>query len=208
MARVLKLKGVSAMVESPKGRDELVEVAVDLFAKNGFAGTSIRDIAAAVGRSVSNVYHYFENKEALWLAILEYSVKALPEKLHAALADKQDPLERLTALVRAHLEASVQHHRESKIFFIDEERLSPMGKRANRRVQKEVLEIYVGEIERLKAAGIVRTGETKIMAFNVLGVVNWHLRWFRPVGKLKEEQVFNEIIGFIMRAVREAPPGS
>ena len=44
MARVVSLKNSSAAREA-RGREELVEVAVELFARNGFAGTSIRDIA-------------------------------------------------------------------------------------------------------------------------------------------------------------------
>ena len=56
-------------------RDQLIRVAIDLFAENGYAGTSIRDIAKRTGKSVSNVYHYFQNKEDLWLAIIGKTVR-------------------------------------------------------------------------------------------------------------------------------------
>ena len=36
-------------------------------------------------------------------------------------------------------------------------------------------------------------------AFNLLGVINWHLRWYRPDGPLSEEAVHQEIVDFIMR---------
>lgn len=89
-------------------RDELLEIAIDLFAEKGYVGTSIRDIAKAIDRSVSNVYHYFENKEELWLAILEYSVQGLPEKLRAVAHGDGEPLDRFKNLIKVHLEESTK----------------------------------------------------------------------------------------------------
>jgi TetR/AcrR family transcriptional regulator, cholesterol catabolism regulator len=84
-------------------REELLDVAINLFAANGYAGTSIRDIANTTGHSVSNVYHYFENKEALWLAILEHSVKGLPETLRHAASAAGEPLTDFRNLIRTHV---------------------------------------------------------------------------------------------------------
>ena len=199
MARVVSLKNSSAAREA-RGREELVEVAVELFARNGFAGTSIRDIADAVGRSVSNVYHYFENKEALWLAILERSVKALPARLRGALENVSEPRARIAALVREHLDVSEQYRRESRIFFIDEERLSASGNKANKRIQREILTIYVAELETLRAAGLLADGDVRVTAFNMLGVINWYLRWSKPsAGQAKREQTVDQVLAFILR---------
>lgn len=182
-------------------RDELLEVAIELFAERGFVGTSIRDIAKAVGRSVSNVYHYFDSKEALWLAILEYSVKGLPETLRAVAHGEGAPLERFENLLRTHLRASTRHLRESKIFMIDEERLSPEGKVINRRIQKEILDIYVEQMRILQSHNLLRTKHVKILAFNVLGTINWYLRWYDPKGDLGEDEVHDEIIDFVMHGI-------
>lgn len=187
-------------------RDELLEVAIELFAANGYAGTSIRDIAKLTGRSVSNVYHYFKDKESLWLAILEYSVQGLPERLRAAVASTEDPLERFRRLVRAHLDECVRHRRESKIFFIDEERLSPTGKRINKRIQKEIFDVYMDELERLRSLGLVATSNLRVLAFNVLGVVNWHLRWQDRIAGVSLEEAHEEIVDFVLHGLCGARP--
>ena len=82
----------SEKAASPVGRSELINIALDLFSQHGFVGTSIRDIANEAGKSVSNMYHYFENKEAIWLAILEKSFDGLPERLATELASRGDEL--------------------------------------------------------------------------------------------------------------------
>ena len=186
------------MAENTNRRDEVLETAIDLFSERGYAGTSIRDIAKAINRSVSNVYHYFENKEDLWLAILEYSVKGLPDKLREVAHGEGEPLERFKRLLRIHLESSVLHRRESKIFFIDEERLSPRGMEINRRIQKEILDIYVEQVRLLQSHGLVRTKHVKVMAFNMLGTINWYLRWYHARGGLSEAEVHEEIIEFVL----------
>lgn len=184
-------------------RDELIEVAIELFAANGYAGTSIRDIAKLTGRSVSNVYHYFKDKESLWLAILEYSVKGLPDKLRAALT-AADPLTRFRDLLRLHLRESVRHRREAQIFFIDEERLSPTGKRINKDIQKEIFDVYLRELTSLQAAGLIRPANLRVLTFNVLGAINWHLRWQGRLAGISIEEAHEEIIDFILHGVRGA----
>jgi len=187
-------------------RDDIMNVAIDLFAKRGFKGTSIRNIADALGVSVSNIYHYFGNKEGLWLAILEHSVKDLPKRLAAELRDAgDDPAERLRALLRAHLKLSALHHKESQIFFIDQSMLSPEGMKVNRKIQKGVLDIYVKELTDLKKAGKTDADNIKIMAFNMLALVNWYLRWYRADGALPAEKVHQYIIDFALHGVLGPP---
>ena len=191
--------------ERQGGRDGLLQVAVDLFARRGFAGTSIRDIAGAAGCSVANVYHHFENKEALWLAILERSVGDMPARLREALAGLDEPRARFERLVRTHLAISEDFLLESQIFFIGEDRLSPAGNDRNRRLQREVLGIYIAELERLAAAGLVETTALKVMALNALGVINWQLRWTVPdaTAAVRAAQV-DAIVGFVLRGVADA----
>jgi len=187
-------------------RDELLEVAIELFAANGYAGTSIRDIANLTGRSVSNIYHYFKDKEALWLAILEYSVKDLPERLRSAMSSCENPLEQFRALVRAHLQECARHRREAKIFFIDEERLSPTGKRINKRVQKEIYDLYLGVLQVMKKDGLIATGNLRALAFNVLGVINWHLRWLDRISAVTLAETHEEILEFLLNGLHGARP--
>lgn len=198
--RAVAGKGGVRRTGEPK-KDELLEAAIELFAANGYAGTSIRDIAKLTGRSVSNVYHYFEDKQALWLAILQHSIEGLPERLRAAVESGEDSLDRFRRLVRAHLDDSVRHRREAKIFFIDEERLSPAGKRINKRVQKEIYNIYFSELQRLHGESLLATHNLRVAAFNVLGVINWQLRWQDLIVSVSIEETHEEIVEFLLRGL-------
>ena len=198
--------GARADRRRPDGRDELLKVAIDLFATHGFAGTSIRDIAGAAQCSVANVYHHFANKEALWLAVLAGSIDDLPAALAAAVevGGGTDPLARFERLVRAHVATSHRFPRESQILFIDEGRLSPESNAVNRQLQHATLRLYVEELRNLVAAGIVRDENLKIKALNVLAVVNWHLRWMRQdAAPAQRETEADAIVSFVLRAIDE-----
>jgi AcrR family transcriptional regulator len=188
-------------------KEELLRTGVELFSEHGFKGTSIRDIARSLGISVSNMYHYFETKEDLWLAIQEYSVRWLPVRLEAVWEQSAEPLERFRLLLKVHLESSGIYQKESRIFMMDQDQVSKKGNVKNKQIQKKVLDIYLKHIESLQQAGYLATCQTKILAFNILGVVNWYLRWYKADGALPADAVFDEIINFILYgAIDKARP--
>ncbi len=53
-------------------RDQLIQVAVDLFSRNGYVGTTTKSIAAEAGVSEAIIFRHFSTKEDLYAAILDY----------------------------------------------------------------------------------------------------------------------------------------
>ena len=83
-------------------RQRIVDQALSLFAEHGYERTSVRMIADAAGISQGLLYNYFDNKQALLLAIFEASVADV--RASFALADAAPPAERLERLVRGSFE--------------------------------------------------------------------------------------------------------
>ena len=182
-------------------QEKIIKVAIDLFSAKGFKGTSIRDIAHKMEMSISNIYHYFGSKEGLWLAILEHSAKGLVEKLQQIPEMKMEPLDRFELLLKTHINLADQRRKEGKIFFIDEEHLTAEGDRKNKNIQREILNIYIKELRNLEIMGYVKCRSLTVLAFNILGIISWQLRWYRPKGKLSMEDISQEIISFVMHGV-------
>jgi AcrR family transcriptional regulator len=57
-----------------KRRHEILETALDLFIRKGYAATKISDIAQSVGMSVGLMFHYFESKEKLYEELIRCGV--------------------------------------------------------------------------------------------------------------------------------------
>jgi AcrR family transcriptional regulator len=182
-------------------RESLLATAVDMFSKRGFSGTSIRDIAKVHGVSLSNIYYHFGNKEGLWREILQQSVLTLPGRLREAVAVAGTPHEKLEALVRAHLLAAVECQPELLMLLGQRAQLGEDLGSETVEIQREILAIYTGVLEELGAEGALNSQHIRVMAFNVLGVINWHLRWYRAEGPLPVETLHQEIVEFILRGV-------
>ena len=68
-------------------REDILERAIPLFARLGFHGVSMRDIAAEVEMQAAALYHHFADKEALYLAAMAYAFKDKSVVLTQAIAD-------------------------------------------------------------------------------------------------------------------------
>jgi AcrR family transcriptional regulator len=189
------------MSEHPENKEKILRAAIELFAVRGFAGTSIRDIARKMGMSISNIYHYFGNKEGLLLSILQTSAENLNEELRKVTRLNMDPLDRFKLLIRTHIGFFENFFQEGKIFLVDEDHLTPEGNKINRKLQRDVLDIYLHELNILKTLGYLRSQNLNVLAFNIFGVINWHLHWFRPQGSLSLQQVAEEGVSFIMNGI-------
>lgn len=64
-----------SMKAVPPTKTKILEISIDLFAKNGFAETSIRDIAREAGIKSSSLYYHFQSKEEILYEILDMSRK-------------------------------------------------------------------------------------------------------------------------------------
>jgi AcrR family transcriptional regulator len=179
-------------------KERLLRVAIDLFAAQGFAGTSIRDIAKAMGMSISNIYHYYGSKEGILLAILERASWPLLEGLEQIAVLDLPPLERFARLIDEHVKLSHRINSESRIYTIDLRQLPPEARAATREVQRRILDVYVGLLQPLADAGQVRSRDVTVTAFNVMAVINWSLRWYSPEGSLSLTQLAEELGAFVL----------
>ncbi len=156
----------------PRGelrREAMVSAAAELFRKNGYRGTSIDDIGAAVGTSGPAIYRHFPNKEAILVEILERSVKRSQRDIEAVVEQGLSPRFTLQRII----EKSVDHVIEESDFVImADQELGSLAPEARRRIGRErrvVVQAWV------RAVGAIRPdlspAEARAMSAAVLAVI-------------------------------------
>ena len=179
----------------------LIEVAIDLFSRKGFKGTSIRDIAAEMGMTSSNIYHHFGTKEGVLRAIERQTLEPITREFRRIASLDLPPLDRFSMLIKAHLAYLNQHRKESLIFStINEETFPADRKDLNKKFQTETFFIYRSEIERVLSS-MGKQGNSTVAAFSTLGSIIWFLRWYRPQGENSFDEVVNSIIKYILYGI-------
>ncbi|WP_165872928.1 TetR/AcrR family transcriptional regulator [Nocardioides jejuensis] len=75
--RILSPTGSRRRLSAEDRRSQIVETAAEVFIENGYQGTSLEDIAAHAGITRPLIYHYFRDKDALYLEVLTRARAAL-----------------------------------------------------------------------------------------------------------------------------------
>ncbi|MFP5219394.1 MAG: TetR/AcrR family transcriptional regulator [Actinomycetes bacterium] len=86
-------------------RAAVVDAAAELFARQGYAKTSLEEVAAAARVSKGTVYGHFDGKEQLFRAALEDQERQVIERLATVFAEHADPWDGAVAACRAFLDA-------------------------------------------------------------------------------------------------------
>lgn len=86
-----------------KTEQTFVDVARQLFAKNGLDGTTMNDIALASGKGRRTLYTYFNKKEDIYSAVIESELERLSEKLDEVASRKIRPQDKIIELIYTHL---------------------------------------------------------------------------------------------------------
>jgi TetR/AcrR family transcriptional regulator, fatty acid metabolism regulator protein len=85
-------------------RDAILRAAIDVFAERGYFNAQVADVARAAGIAAGTVYLYFRSKDDLLVSIFEKTMREAIEDGRAIVAPLRDPIERLAAIARVHLE--------------------------------------------------------------------------------------------------------
>src|ERR1044071_3970476 len=97
-------------------RDELLQLAAEMFAERGFRATTVRDIADAAGILSGSLYHHFDSKESMVDEILTGFLDELFGRYREIVESGLAPKAALEAVVTASLESIDRHHAEVAIY--------------------------------------------------------------------------------------------
>lgn len=87
-------------------RGQILDVAADIFARDGYPKTDVQAIADRLGLGKGTIYRYFKSKQDLFLAAVDQGMQELTDFIHSKADLFDDPIDRIRVAVEAYLE----HH--------------------------------------------------------------------------------------------------
>lgn len=96
------------MIDIERAKDEIIEIARDIFARFGFKKTTMEEIAKAAKKAKSSLYYYFQSKEEVFQAVIEREAKVLREKIEKAMTQEETPQAKLRAYIITRMKALKQ----------------------------------------------------------------------------------------------------
>ena len=188
-------------------RRRIEDVASDLFREQGYAATSVRDIARVLQIQGASLYAHVTSKEDVLWAIVDRAASRFEEA--AAEAEPQarpnDHSARLAALARAHVRTITEDVPAASVFAWEWRSLGE-----ERRAQiLERRDAYEGRFRDLIAEGIAsgefRMTDASLATMYVLGALNSIATWYDPDGRLPAERIADYAAELALRTLAEEP---
>ncbi len=174
-------------IPARRPRRELVEAqiyeqATRLFAERGFAGTSLQDIADAMGMTRPSLYYYVKNKDQL-LARLVTEITEGPAAATEEIADRdQDAPTKLRDLVRLIAGQQAEHAARFRLVIRSESELPDDLAVAHEAAKRRVLDGFARIVDQGVRSGEFRPRPVRTTALALIGMCNWVAWWFNPAG--------------------------
>lgn len=159
----------------------MLAAAARLFRVQGFAATSTRDIAAAVGMHSGSPFYHFKSKDALLCAVMEEGMHRAIERQGRALQEDGaagTPLLQMRRLIRAHFDTLLGPGNDFVPVMLYEHRsLNSEQRKLLARLQVDYEAAWTPVLEALHASGHLRA-PVKLSRLLILGALNWSVQWF------------------------------
>ncbi|EAU65108.1 putative transcription factor [Stigmatella aurantiaca DW4/3-1] len=143
----------------------------------------------------AGLYHHIQNKEQLLFAIMNYGMDLFEEQVLAKVRDIEDPVERLRSCMRRNIELVTRGVSKEVIIILHEHATLTGEAREyiDGRKKRYVRFIEDAFAEAVKA-GRFRPMDPTIVAFSFLGMVLWVYKWFKPDGRMTEQQISDGMV--------------
>lgn len=185
------------------------EVARQHFSERGFAATSMREVAADVGITISTLFFHCTSKEQLLFDVLVESLEELSDGLRARIdAAGQTWSERLAAAIAFHVVFCARQAFGTTVGKTDMHNLTAEHRGRYIAMRHDYERQFVDLIRWGIAAGEFRKVDPKLTAFAIIGVGLTVGRWFRPDGPLAPEEIAAQYVDLFTHALRVGAPGA
>lgn len=186
--------------------DERVRLIVDAAARSfearGFHGTSVQDIADAVGLTKAALYYYVKTKEDLLALVHDAFVSTMLEAAEEFVAKNDDPMDQLMFFVENILVTVAEYRPYVRAFFQD---LSALRGDSYERVvaKRNRYEHLVSEclMNGIKTGAFARDLDPKLTTLYLFGACNWTYQWLHPEGPLSIDELVETWRGFTRKVV-------
>jgi AcrR family transcriptional regulator len=188
--------------------EEILEAAAKAFSKNGFDGTSLADIAGAVGIKPPALYYYFKSKSEILFAYLVRSGERILEPVQQTVAASDpDAASRLHAFVTAYVQA--QLHQLETMPTVNSAIYGGALQRALTHSQQQwvnewgrkILGILRDILEQGRTEGVFEFNNLAATTFHIHGSIDSIVNWYRPHGELSASEVAEEFARLALASV-------
>lgn len=182
-----------------KNFEKILDAVFEISYEKGFHAMSMRDLSKKAGLSMGALYPYFKSKEEL-LAIIqrqgESMIRGVLEKFDS---EHHAPMERLEAVIRAHIFLSERSRPWFYFMFMEAKNLSPDERKTILETESYTEKVIVDILETGEASGVFRK-QNHLLTASIIKAMQqeWYLkRWKYTNRKISADDYADHVLGFV-----------
>ena len=181
---------MSSVAAEVPTKERIVEAAVELFHRQGYNATSLRQIADEVGLQVGSLYNHMRSKEQLLFEIMRDVMVELIEYTEERMAAaRDDTLERLVAFLQASIHFHATRQKQTFIGNSELRGLSPEHRDEIVALRDRYETLLRETLQAASDAGSIRVADVQLATFAALALCTSVATWYRPDGRLPLKDV-------------------
>lgn len=182
-----QIQPIACFDDTPRGR--LLLGAAYLFHKQGYAKTTVRELAQFIGIQSGSLFHHFKTKDDILANVMEQTIIYNNACLERAIATSDDPELQLKELIKAELEAiSGDTGSAMAVLVYEWFALSPENQKKLLKLRNDYERIWLNVIQVLHDQGKIKH-DPFIWRRLIGGAIAWTVTWYKPEGKLSLDQL-------------------
>lgn len=196
-------KKKAAVSPSPERRRELLGIAAEVFAEQGYDATTVRKIADAAGMLAGSLYYHFDSKESMLEEILRTFLTELWDGYDAVLSAGLGPRATLEALVTESFR-EIDRHRAAVAIYQKESRHLVAQQRFQYLAdsQQRFEKAWLTTLERGVADGVFRDDLDVRLAYRFVRDTVWvAASWYRPGGGHSPEEIARQYLSMVLDGI-------
>ena len=151
-------------------KERILDTALELFSKNGYSGTNIRELTASLGMVKSSMYKHFESKEEIWNTLLDRMIAYYAERFGSAenLPPVPDSAEELVSMTMRMVDFTVRDERivmTRKVLAIEQFRDGRAKELATKHFLSGLTEMFTPIFAGMMEKGIFKRDDPRMLAF-------------------------------------------
>jgi AcrR family transcriptional regulator len=188
-------------------KERVLDAAVDLFAQQGYDGTSVTQVIERAGLTKGGFYHHFASKEDLLYEVYGDLITHQLDAMEAVLGRRLPPAQTLRELIVDLVESTAASAQRALVFAREIDRLGDERTAAYRAARRRYHDAVRKLVQKGQASGaFARVASADTITFTIFGVINELPLWYRPSGRKKAAQIGAELADFVLAAL--ALPGT
>jgi len=187
-------------------KDQIRQVAQNLFRERGYAATSMRDLAREIGIEPASLYSHIRSKEGLLKGICFEIGEAFFAGIRQIPAGGElSPEQRLKAAVEAHIQVIIENLDASAVFLHEWRFLSEPALAEFKRQRDEYEAYFRGLVREGICDGHFKAADEKFVVLTIFSSMNWIYEWYNPAGNMGVEEIVEKLVDLILNGIKAQP---